>query len=53
MTFTKQLAAGNVVSTTLAYRRAGGQTLAGVAIFELDRRSLRIVALSFYWSQSV
>jgi len=52
MTFTKQLAAGNVVSTTLAYRRAD-QALDGVAIFELDRRSLRIVALSFYWSQSV
>jgi hypothetical protein len=52
MMFTKQLAAGNVVSTTLTYRRAG-QALEGVALFELDRRSLRIVALSFYWSQSV
>jgi len=52
MTFTKQLAAGNVVSTTLAYQRAD-QALDGVAIFELDQRSLRIVALSFYWSQSV
>jgi hypothetical protein len=52
MVFSKVLAAGNVVSATLAYAWAG-QMLHGVAIFELDRRSLRIVALSFYWSQSV
>jgi Nuclear transport factor 2 (NTF2) domain len=52
MAITKLLASGNVVSTTLAYRRAD-QALDGVAIFELNRRSLRIVALSFYWSQSV
>ena len=52
MSFTKVLAAGNVVSATVVYQRAE-QTHNGVAIFELDRRSLRIVALSFYWSQSV
>jgi len=46
--FTKVLAAGNVVSTTFAYQLAG-QRHDGVAIFELDKRSLRIVALSFYW----
>jgi len=50
--FTKVLAAGNVVSATVEYRREDA-TLPGVALFELDRRSLRIVALSFYWSQSV
>jgi hypothetical protein len=52
MRLTKQLAAGNVVTATVVYQRAD-QTLHGVAIFELDRRSLRIVTLSFYWSQSV
>jgi hypothetical protein len=36
----------------VVYRRADGD-LPGVAFFELDRRSLRIVALSFYWSESV
>lgn len=52
MRFTKQLAAGNVVSATVVYRRTD-QSFHGVAICELDRRTLRIVALSFYWSQSV
>jgi hypothetical protein len=52
MQFSKQLAAGNVVSATVVYQRAD-QTFHGVAIFELDSRSLRIVALSFYWSRSV
>jgi hypothetical protein len=47
--FTKLLAAGNVVSSTVVYQRSDGQ-YDGVAIFELDRRSLRIVALSFYWA---
>ncbi len=49
MSFTKLLAAGNVVSATMAYRRMDEQ-YHGVAIFELDKRSLRIVALSFYWT---
>lgn len=48
MQFTKLLAAGNVVSATLAYHR-GDERHNGVAVFELDRRTLRIVALSFYW----
>jgi hypothetical protein len=52
MWFSKQLSAGNMVSATVVYQRAD-QTLHGVALAELDRRSLRIVALSFYWSQSV
>ncbi len=52
MRFTKQLASGNVVTATVVYQQAY-QTLHGVVIFELDSRSLRIVALSFYWSQSV
>jgi hypothetical protein len=52
MRFTKLLAAGNVVSATVDYQRADN-IIPGVALFELDRRSLRIVALSFYWSQSV
>jgi hypothetical protein len=47
--FTKLLAAGNVVSATVVYQRPDRQ-YEGVAIFELDRRSLRIVALSFYWA---
>ena len=50
--FTKLLAAGNVVSATVAYARADVERR-GVAIFELDRRSLRIVALSFYWAEPV
>ncbi len=45
----KLLAAGNLVSATVEYRRAG-DAHRGVALFELDRRSLRIVALSFYWT---
>jgi hypothetical protein len=52
MRFTKLLAAGNVVSATVDYQRVD-KKIQGVALFELDRRSLRIVALSFYWSQSV
>jgi hypothetical protein len=52
ISMTKLLAAGNVVTATVVYQRVD-QTLQGVAIFELDRRSLRIVALSFYWSPSV
>lgn len=49
MRFTKLLAAGNVVSATLIYQRSDRQCH-GVAIFEFDRHSLRIVALSFYWA---
>lgn len=47
--FSKLLAAGNVVSATLVYQH-GERKHDGVAIFELDRRSLRIVALSCYWA---
>jgi hypothetical protein len=47
--FTKMLAAGNVVSATVAYQQSGRRH-DGVAIFEFHRRSLRIVALSFYWA---
>jgi hypothetical protein len=50
MSFTKLLAAGNVVSATVA-RERGGSTDHGVALFELDKRSLLIVALTFYWPQ--
>ena len=49
MRFTKLLAAGNVVSATVAYQTAD-RNYHGVAIFELDRRSLQIVTLTFYWS---
>lgn len=49
MRFSKVLAAGNVVSTAFSYR-IGTDTRYGVALFELDRRNLYIVALSFYWS---
>jgi hypothetical protein len=49
MMFTKLLAAGNVVSATVAYRTDDANHH-GVALFELDRRTLRIVALSFYWT---
>lgn len=45
----KVLAAGNVISATLDYHR-GSQRYRGVALFELDRRSLDIVAATFYWS---
>jgi hypothetical protein len=45
----KLLAAGNVVSATVDYRRAG-EYLRGVAFFELEMRRLRIVTASFYWS---
>lgn len=48
MTFSKVLAAGNVVSATLSYR-VGGEGYDGVALFELDRDSLKIQSLSFYW----
>jgi hypothetical protein len=49
MQFTKVLAAGNVMSATLDYQTADARR-SGVAIFELDSRSRRIVALSFYWA---
>jgi hypothetical protein len=43
------LAAGNVVSATLDYHAADSKR-SGVAIFELERRSLAVVALSIYLS---
>jgi hypothetical protein len=48
--FTRILAAGNVVSATVDYHGVESH-YQGVAIFELDRRSLRIIALTFYWSR--
>ena len=48
MRFSKVLAAGNFVTATVNYE-AGQVCHGGVAFFELDRRTLRIVALSFYW----
>ena len=50
MSLTKLLSAGNVVSAAVAYERGGG-IHHGVALFELNKRSLRIVALTFYWPQ--
>jgi hypothetical protein len=49
--FGKLLAAGNVVSATMDYSRAG-ESHQGVAFFELDIRRLLIVAASFYWAPS-
>lgn len=49
MLFTKLLAAGNVVSATVAYQRED-HLYQGVALFELNRRSLQVVALTFYWA---
>ena len=48
MSFSKVLAAGNVVSVTVDYRK-GGTQYPGVALFELNKKSLEIVASSFYW----
>ena len=45
----KLLAAGNLVSATVDYNRAD-KHCRGVAFFELDKRRLRIVTASFYWS---
>jgi hypothetical protein len=45
----KVLAAGNVVTATVDCRGAGTRRR-GVAVFELDRYSLLINALTFYWS---
>jgi hypothetical protein len=50
MRFSKLLAAGNIVSASIDYQRAEKRHR-GVALFELDRRSLHIVALTFYWSE--
>ncbi|MCB1687747.1 MAG: hypothetical protein KDI33_04650 [Halioglobus sp.] len=46
--FSKVLAAGNMVSATVNYRSPDGHCQ-GVVFFELDMRSLLIVALTFYW----
>jgi hypothetical protein len=48
MTFSKVLAAGNVVSVTVDYRK-GDTHYPGVALFEFNKKSLEIVAVSFYW----
>ena len=50
MQFDKVLAAGNIVSATMVYDRAG-VSHAGVALFELDKRSLKIVKLTCYWGR--
>jgi len=48
MSFSKVLAAGNMVSVTVDYRK-GDTHYPGVALFEFNKKSLEIVALSFYW----
>ena len=45
----KVLAAGNIISASLHYQR-GDSRYRGVALFELQRRSLRFIRVSFYWS---
>ena len=50
MRFSKLLAAGNVVSASIDYHRSEVRHK-GVSVFELDRRSLRIASLTFYWSE--
>lgn len=45
----KVQAAGNVVTATVDCRGAGTRRR-GVAVFELDSHSLRITALTFYWT---
>jgi hypothetical protein len=47
LSFEKLIAAGNVVSASLCYRLAGSERH-GVAFFEFDRRSRRIVALALH-----
>ena len=49
MRLSKVLAAGRVVTASVDFERAGLRRQ-GVAVFELDRASLRIVNLRFYWS---
>ncbi|MCX2976705.1 hypothetical protein [Candidatus Marimicrobium litorale] len=45
----KVLAAGDVVSATVHYQQ-GERDYRGVALFKLQRRSLQIDGVSFYWS---
>ena len=45
----KVLAAGDVVSATVHYQ-LGDRYYRGVALFKLERRSLQIEGVSFYWS---
>jgi len=47
--FDKVLAAGDVISASVRYER-GGRHYQGVALFKLQRRSLQIDEVSFYWS---
>lgn len=47
----KVLAAGNTVSATVHYHHQG-QQYSGVALLELDSRTLKIVEASFYWDES-
>lgn len=51
MRFSKVLAAGNMVSATVDYSTSE-QRFQGVVLFELQRRHLHIVAVSFYWSDA-
>jgi hypothetical protein len=48
LSFSKLLAAGNVVSATVDYQRSG-KRIQGVMFFELETRRLRIVAATCYW----
>jgi hypothetical protein len=49
MRLSKILAAGSAVTATVDFE-VDGQRRKGVALFELDRGSLCIAALTFYWS---
>jgi hypothetical protein len=51
LSFSKLLAAGNVVSATLDYNKSG-KHIQGVVFFELETRHQRIVAATCYWSSS-
>lgn len=49
LSFSKLLAAGNVVSATVDYQRSG-KRIQGVMFFELETHGLRIAAAACYWS---
>lgn len=51
LSFSKLLAAGNVVSATLGYNKSG-KHIQGVMFFELETHRLRIVAATCYWPSS-
>ena len=48
LSFSKLLAAGNMVSATVDYNRSGNR-IQGVMFFELETQRLRIVAATGYW----